>query len=321
MSSICPEPGGAAGQTRIIAHRGACGYLPEHTAAAKVYAYGLGADFIEQDVVATADGELVVLHDIYLDNVSDVAAQYPGRHRDDGHYYVIDFTWAELGALTLMERRRPGSDEPTFPGRFPFRLPAFSISRLEDEIRLIAGLNTTTGRRVGIYPEIKDPAWHRKAGIDLTALMHEALVANFELISGPVYVQCFDADELKRLKSEFDTSFPLVQLLAREDALRLERDAGARRRVAEYAVAVGLPFGTLIKPGLIAGRPVATGLAGCLRDAGLLLHPYTLRRDVRPEGEADYSATLEFLIHDLEVDALFCDHPDDALAVRDCSGA
>jgi glycerophosphoryl diester phosphodiesterase len=321
LSSICPEPGAGAGQTRIIAHRGACGYLPEHTAAAKVYAYGLGADFIEQDVIATADGELVVLHDIYLDDVSDVAAQYPGRHRDDGHFYVIDFTWAELGALTLTERRRPGSDEPMFPGRFPFRLPGFSISRLEDEIRLIAGLNATTGCRVGIYPEIKDPAWHQRAGIDLTALIHEALVANVELITGPVYVQCFDANELTRLKAEFDTNLPLVQLLGREDALRLEQDAGARRRIAEYAVAVGLPFGTLIEPALAAGRPAATGLAQCLGDAGLQLHPYTLRRDVRPAGEADYSATLEFLIHGLGVDALFCDHPDDALAVRDCSGA
>ena len=29
----------------VIAHRGACGYLPEHTRAAKLLAYGMGQTF------------------------------------------------------------------------------------------------------------------------------------------------------------------------------------------------------------------------------------------------------------------------------------
>ena len=55
----------------VIAHRGASGYLPEHTLVGKALAYGLGADYLEQDVIATRDAELVVLHDLYLDDVSD----------------------------------------------------------------------------------------------------------------------------------------------------------------------------------------------------------------------------------------------------------
>ncbi len=47
----------------IIAHRGASGYLPEHTLAAKALAYGQGADFLEQDVVLSKDGVPVVFHD------------------------------------------------------------------------------------------------------------------------------------------------------------------------------------------------------------------------------------------------------------------
>ena len=39
----------------VIAHRGASGYLPEHTAAAKVYAHAQGADYLEQDVVLDRD--------------------------------------------------------------------------------------------------------------------------------------------------------------------------------------------------------------------------------------------------------------------------
>ncbi len=68
----------------VIAHRGASGYLPEHTLEAKTRAHEMGADFLEQDIVATADDELVVLHDVYLDRVTDVATRYPGRHRNDG---------------------------------------------------------------------------------------------------------------------------------------------------------------------------------------------------------------------------------------------
>lgn len=62
----------------VIAHRGASGYLPEHTIAAKAMAYAQGADYIEQDLVMTKDGKLVVLHDRYLDTVTDVASVFPG---------------------------------------------------------------------------------------------------------------------------------------------------------------------------------------------------------------------------------------------------
>ncbi|MDO9274696.1 MAG: glycerophosphodiester phosphodiesterase family protein, partial [Lutibacter sp.] len=35
----------------VIAHRGASGYLPEHTLPAKAMAYAMGADYLEQDIV------------------------------------------------------------------------------------------------------------------------------------------------------------------------------------------------------------------------------------------------------------------------------
>lgn len=40
----------------VIAHRGASGYLPEHTLEAKAMAHAMGADYLEQDVVLTKDG-------------------------------------------------------------------------------------------------------------------------------------------------------------------------------------------------------------------------------------------------------------------------
>jgi glycerophosphoryl diester phosphodiesterase len=47
----------------IIAHRGASAYAPEHSIAAYDLALAQGADLLELDIRATADGELVVLHD------------------------------------------------------------------------------------------------------------------------------------------------------------------------------------------------------------------------------------------------------------------
>lgn len=80
----------------VIAHRGASGYLPEHTLEAKTLAYAMKPDYIEQDVVMTKDDQLVVLHDHYLDRVTDVAERFPNRARADGRYYAIDFTLAEI---------------------------------------------------------------------------------------------------------------------------------------------------------------------------------------------------------------------------------
>ena len=57
-------------QPLIFAHRGASAVAPENTLPAFVKALELGADGIELDVQATADGELVVLHDFNLERTT-----------------------------------------------------------------------------------------------------------------------------------------------------------------------------------------------------------------------------------------------------------
>src|ERR1700752_919639 len=103
----------------VIPQRGASGYLPEHTLAAKALAHGLGADYLEQDVVATRDSQLVVLHDLYLDDVTAVAQEFSGRHPKDGPLSVINFALPELEPLTVFERRAPGTAKAKYPARFP----------------------------------------------------------------------------------------------------------------------------------------------------------------------------------------------------------
>lgn len=107
----------------VIAHRGASGYLPEHTLEAKTLAYAMKPDYIEQDVVMTKDDQLVVLHDHYLDRVTDVAERFPNRARADGRYYAIDFTLAEIKTLRVTEGfdiDAQGNEVAYFPDRFLF---------------------------------------------------------------------------------------------------------------------------------------------------------------------------------------------------------
>ena len=103
-----------AGPKIVIAHRGASGYLPEHTLPAIAMAHGQGADYLEQDLVLSKDGVPMVLHDIHIDTVSDVAKRFPDRRRADGRYYALDFTVAELKQLAVSERFDPKTGAAVF---------------------------------------------------------------------------------------------------------------------------------------------------------------------------------------------------------------
>ena len=54
-----------------MAHRGASYHAPENTRAAFVKAHELEADGVETDLQLTADGQIVIHHNYYIDNTSD----------------------------------------------------------------------------------------------------------------------------------------------------------------------------------------------------------------------------------------------------------
>lgn len=302
-----------SGAALVIAHRGASGYLPEHTREAKVLAYGQGADFLEQDVVATRDGALVVLHDSYLDDVTDVGVRFPERSRADGRYYVIDFDLEEIATLRVHERRRGA--RAAFPGRFADESVAFRVVTLDEELRLIGELNRTTGRRVGVYPEIKYPDWHRAHGIDLAQRVLELLDAHgYRRADDPVFVQCFDPAELRRCRDRLGTRVRLAQLVAAESpAAALSPRALAS--IAEYADVVAPHYSQLTHVG--GGGIVPSPAAHDASAAGLELHPYTFRADALPPHAADLRSLLELFIVGVGAAGVFCDQPDVAVAVRD----
>ena len=301
----------------VIAHRGASGYLPEHTLEAKALAYGLGADYLEQDVVATRDDELIVLHDIHLDTVSDVAARFPDRARADGRWYARDFDLAEIRLLRVFERTEPGGASAVYPSRFPHGVGRFQVPTLMDELELINGLNRATGRRVGIYPEIKKPAWHHSEGIDLAAKLLAVLdVSGFRRRGDAVYLQCFDPVETRRLREDLGTELRIVQLIGDNAWQEADTDFSALltatgiARVAEYADAIGPWLSQLYTVAGSTTTPVATNVADLAHAQGLAVHPYTFRADELPEGFNDYASLVRWFRDQAGVDGLFTDFPD-----------
>lgn len=300
----------------VIAHRGASGYLPEHTLPAKALAYAMGADYLEQDVVAARDDALVVLHDIHLDRVTDVACRYPGRQRQDGRYYVRDFDLGELKSLKVHERSN-ADGSPVYPGRFNSTDEIFRIQTFAEELDFVQTLRVANERAVGIYPEIKRPEWHRHEGVDITP-QFLGILADFgyEEHSDPVYVQCFDAKELQRIRRELGCRLKLIQLIGEdswgESSTRYAplRAQQGLERLARTVDGIGPWIRRAYRVARGSGEIRSTGLVQRAHTAGLAVHPYTFRADELPEGFASFDALLTFFIDELSIDGLFTDFPD-----------
>ena len=304
----------------IIAHRGACGYLPEHTLEAKALAYGMGADYLEQDIVATRDDQLVVIHDIHLDRVTDVAERFPDRHRPDGRFYARDFDLEEVLSLRAWERLNRDGTAAEFPNRYPANSGSFRLASFDEELELIAGLNSASGRNVGIYTEIKRPAWHQANGVDLSSMVLETLDRfGYRTASDPVFVQCFDASEVERLHEDLKCKLPLIQLIGKNqwhesatDYDRLRTEEGMAQ-VAKTADGIGPGLWQLYTLAEIDGQPVSTGLVSLAHSLDLAVHPYTFRTDQLPPGFESFEAAVQWFVETLNIDGLFTDFPDRAI--------
>jgi len=298
----------------IIAHRGASGYLPEHTLEATTLAFALGPDFIEQDVVISRDDVAIVLHDIHLDTVTDVKTRFPDRAREDGRYYVRDFTLQELKTLSVHERHDV-NDKPVYKDRYRGTKGQFSIATFEEHLELITELNRQFGKDIGVYPEIKSPSWHRKEGVDASKIVIDTLT-DFSLATEDAnsYVQCFDFDELKRLRDSLHYKGKLVLLIGENswnesstdyDWVRTEMGI---KEVAEYVNGVGPWLGQLLdKRALESGRIKAARWISYVHDNALVIHPFTYRKDDLPPG-MDSDTLLLTLKNIVQADGVFTDH-------------
>ncbi|MDX2145483.1 MAG: glycerophosphodiester phosphodiesterase [Rhodospirillaceae bacterium] len=319
----------AADKPLVIAHRGASGYLPEHTLEAYSRAVALGADFIEPDLVSTKDGVLIARHENELSDTTDVAEKFPTRKtkkvidgRETEGWFSEDFTLAEI--KTLRAKQRLAFRNQADNGKFP-------IPTLAEVIALAKTEGAKRGRVVGLYPETKHPTYFQGIGLALEPpLVRELKAAGLDRADAAVFIQSFEVANLKQLKSM--TAAPLVQLLGGGDERPYDQEAlgstltyaamatpQGLREIAVYARGVG-PFKGLIIPMDREGNTSApTTFVADAHAAGLKVHPYTFRNEAqylaKPYGGDPIREYCAFYI--LGVDGLFSDFPDTALKARD----
>jgi glycerophosphoryl diester phosphodiesterase len=204
------------GRPLVIGHRGASGYLPEHTLESYALAIELGADYIEPDLVATKDGVLIARHEPNMINTTNVKSlpQFAGRLRkavvdgvEEEGFFASDFTYAEIqqiGAVQAFGERDQG-----FNGLY--RIPTF-----HEVIDLAKRKGREEGRTIGVYPETKHPTYHQKLGLALEDRVLNVLQrAGWNHRGAPVFIQSFEQANLKYLRTK--TSVRLVQLVDAND--------------------------------------------------------------------------------------------------------
>lgn len=326
----------------VIGHRGASGYLPEHTLAAYDLAIQQGAKYIEPDLVLTKDGHFIARHEPMLGATTDVASRPEFAARKtikvvDGvqtnDWFASDFTLAEIKTLRAIQPR--ASRDQSFNG-------LYEIPTLDEVIAL------AKQKGVGIYPETKHPTFHKNLGLP----MEDALVTTLHAAYGnnpnaPVYIQSFESANLQYLNTI--TNLKLVQLVDANDVnpdgsmdlvdpYRQPYDfivAGDPRTFADLVTPAGLAFIASYANGVGPWKPYllktvddgvdrtgdgavngmdrlvvgSTGVIEAAHAAGLEIHTWTFRNDASLLGFSDPQKEMEayFL---LGVDGVFTDFPD-----------
>ena len=350
MSAARKPAGRDALRPLVIGHRGAPGYLPDHTLEGYALAIEQGADYVEPDVVATKDGHLIARHDVNLAFTTDVAAhpEFASRHRtvvvdgvEETGWFASDFTLAEVKTLRALQPRRERPQEYN---------ALYEIPTLGEVLALASRAGANRNRPVGIYAELKHPTYHAGLGLALEEPLVAALRdAGLDSADAPVFIESFEQASLRRMSSM--TAIRLVQLVdangidaAGRPTYAAPHDrpfdwtaAGERRRtfdalttdaglkeVAEYAVGIA-PWKVYVQSIAIDGTNGSarralppTTLVERAHAAGLLVHTWTFssepHRVAHDESDPlnDYTRYFE-----IGVDGVFSDFPDTAAAARD----
>ncbi len=279
----------------VIAHRGASGYLPEHTMEGYKLAVQLGADFIEPDLFLTKDNVLVARHDRSLNgttNVQTLAASDPALFakgvlvNGTRQYFVDNLDYADIQKLTAKSRTAAGyqTENTYFNPGFDYKVATF-----EQVLDYVKEVYNATGKIIGVYPEAKIAG----AAIEQKILQTLALpkyAGLFDPSKKNVFLQSFNASTIQNWAGL--TDLPVVLL-------------GACSQIADFAAVAAFADGL----GMSASPAAGAGL-GCVEkahEAGMLIHFYTLTND-----PAQYEVVFGW-----GADGVFGNHADVADRVRD----
>jgi glycerophosphoryl diester phosphodiesterase len=139
----------------IHGHRGARALRPENTLPGLAHALAIGVDALEFDVTLTADGGLILAHDLTVDahTIIDPSAAYLGQP-------WLALTLAQVATLDAGDRRPPAPFEDTFQA-----VPETPVPTLDQVCRLVADVASV----VTLSVELKThPSWPQADVVRLT---------------------------------------------------------------------------------------------------------------------------------------------------------
>ena len=272
---------------QLIAHRGASGYAPEHTAAAYKLAMEQKADFVEPDLAVTKDNVLICLHDDTLERTTNVVEVYPDRPTANDRslqpgrrWLANDFTLAEIKRLDAGKWFKP-----EFAGQ--------RVQSFQDAIDLVRG-------KAGLYPELKSPELYKSRGVDQVRLFVDVIRKNGlekpeSLRTTPVIIQSFDEEAIRRVAVDLPT-IPRVFLTEKDEDV-------TEARIRELAT-----FSTGIAPAkhVIARHPEMVARAHA---AKLTVTSWTFRADEKT-SYSNVREEMKHFLYTLGIDALFTNNPD-----------
>jgi len=316
----------------VIGHRGAPGYLPEHTRSSYELALASGVDAVEPDVVPTKDGVLVIRHENEISGTTDVAdrSEFAARRRTkelEGKsvtgWFTEDFTWAELATLRCRERLpQIRTSSAAHDGQEP-------MLRLPDLLALLRAAD----RPVGLVLEVKHAAYFAAIGLDVVPMIERDLAASGWDAEAPLIVESFEPTVLARLQAR---GFPAayVQLIEADGAPAdlVAADGASAATYREMLTPRGLDglvdhvdgisldkriilaphkLGRITGPAPVVAEAHARGLRvftwTCRPENRFLSRPFRVGSDAARFG--DYAAEWAIL-RDAALDGVFVDHPD-----------
>ncbi|CAF1065624.1 unnamed protein product [Rotaria sordida] len=272
----------------VIAHRGTA-YLPELTLASQSMAHAYGADIIEIDVCLSRDNQLIVIHDIYLDGVTNVSDIFPNRNRSDVLNYVIDFNLYEL--------------------------LRFYLSTLNETIELLFGLNRATGRQRQLLIEIKKPEYHSKYNKSISSIVLATLNAyNLTRSSDPIIVQTFYIEELMYIRKNLGSQLRLLALMTwnyiqeSSSDYNFYRSEEGIRNLSKIIQGLAPNHQLVVNydpNGAIIGT---TNLTKWAHQYNFSVYPFTFRQDLFSSNS--FEELVKYFWHTVQVDGFITDHPD-----------
>jgi glycerophosphoryl diester phosphodiesterase len=330
----------------VIGHRGAPGYLPDHTLQGYARAIRLGADYVEPDLVATKDGVLIARHEPNITGTTDVADHPEFADRFDASRFVdgveesgwfaSDFTLAEIKTLGA---KQPFAERPQkYNGKF-------EIPTLQEVIDLVNRKSRSSHRKIGIYPETKHPTYHQTLvpPLPLEQRLVDVLAQNgLNRANAPVFIQSFEQANLQQLNTM--TPVRLVQLVdafdtnalgdpiyfppndrpfdwtvsGRPDLYSYFATNDGLAEIKTYADGIG-PWKVYIV-GTFEGNIIkTTDLIDRAHAHGLLIHTWTFRSEsFRLANQYNGDPANEYKkFYELGIDGVFSDFPDHAVEARE----